>query len=219
MRVIFADEYGMPQKTLPVDPTAQRPLDFAAGRAYYLGDYFAKGDLWFRSAGLTTIEHWEWAVSPAVGNHYAATTAEMRQTFPNLAALPTADLPLVPPPRRKHDNGIGPGPGEPPMSPERVARVASFIESSYATPAQCEAACPAGQCLPYRTESGAAMACVIRCDKDADCPRGTVCNCPNSEKAAGPDCTPIAWTPQDQMARICLSPATTQVPLPPATPP
>jgi hypothetical protein len=49
------------------------------------------------------------------------------------------------------------------------------------------------------------MACVIRCNKDGDCPEGLACNCPNPEHADGPDCQPIATLPQDRMARICLS--------------
>jgi len=205
MTVIFADQYGIPRKTLPVDPKDQRPLDFVAGRAYYLGDYFAKADFWISSQALTTIEHLEWAVSPGVGDHYAPTTAEMKRGFPNLAALPTVALLLLPPSVHKPDNGIGPSPNEPPMSPARAARVAAFIKRSYRTPAQCEAACPAGQCFPYRTDAGAAMVCVVRCNKDADCPQGLACNCPATEGAAGPDCAEIAATPGDPMARICLA--------------
>ncbi len=209
MSVIVADDFGMPQKTLPVDRKDQRPLDFVAGRAYYIGDYFAKADYWIRSRGLTNIEHLEWVVSPGVGDHYAQTTAEMQRGFPHLAALPTVALPLLPPTERKRDNGIGPAPGEPPMSPARAAVLAPFIKRTYATPAQCEAACPAGQCFPYRGASGAAMVCVIRCNKDADCPRGSGCNCPDSEKSAA-DCVPIAVTPTDSMARICLAAPTAE---------
>jgi len=204
MSVIFADDFGMPQKTLPIERKDQRPLDFVAGRAYYIGDYFAKADFWIRSRGLINIEHLEWVVSSGVGDRYPQTTAEMHRRFPNLAALPTVALPLLPPTERKPDNGIGPAPGEPSMLPARAGLLAPFIKRSYATPAQCEAACSAGQCLPYRGASGAAMVCVIRCNRDADCPRGSACNCPDSEKA-GADCVPIAATPTDPMARVCLA--------------
>lgn len=206
MRVVFADPWGIPQKDLPIDPEEQRPLDFAAGRAYYLGDYFAKADFWIRSQALTTIKHLEWAVSPGVGDRYATTTADMKRGFPNLAGLPTVAMPLIAPEQRKRDNGIGPSPGEPPMSPARAGLVAAFIKRVYRTPAQCEAACPAGQCFPYRSEAGAAMVCVVRCDKDADCPAGLACNCPDAEKPAGAGCVPIATTRSDPMARICLAP-------------
>ena len=149
---------------------------------------------------------------PGATDRYQSTTAEMKRTYPNLAALPVVDLRLIPPQERKRDNGVGPSPGEPPMSPDRVAAIAPFIKRSYRTPAECEAACPAGQCFPYRGESGPAMACVIRCDTDANCPQGLTCNCPNREKPAGPTCHPIGAAPRDSTARICLSP-------PPSDPP
>ena len=58
------------------------------------------------------------------------------------------------------------------MSPERVARVAPFVRRTFATPASCEAACPTGQCLPFRGEAGPAMTCIVRCNTDKDCPAG-----------------------------------------------
>jgi hypothetical protein len=91
------------------------------------------------------------------------------------------------------------------MSPERVARVAPFIKRSYASTAECEAACPTGQCRPYRGESGATIACVTRCNADTDCPEGLACNCPGGDGNAATGCRTIAATPQDAMARICLS--------------
>ncbi len=202
--VIFADENGIVRKRLKVPPEMQRPHDFTAGRVHYIGDYFAKGDLSFQLAANT--EHWEWTMSAAAGDRYEATTVEMKRAFPNLASLPVDDLRLIPASERKRGNGIGPSPGEPPTSPARVARLAPYIRRSYATPAQCEAACPTGQCFPYRGESGPAMACVIRCDRNSDCPTGLACNCPNSESGAGPDCRPIAAAPKDPMDRICLTP-------------
>lgn len=154
---------------------------------------------------MVAVEHWEWAMSSAAIDRYQSTTAELKRVFPDLAALPDVDMRLIAEPPRKKGNGIGASPDEPPMSPQRVARIAPFINRSYATPAQCETACAAGQCLPYRGGGGPAMACVIRCDRDADCPQGLACNCPNGERGAGPDCHPIAATPKDPMARICLS--------------
>jgi len=208
----LADQNGIVRKQLDAEREMQRPLDFTAGRAHYIGDYFAKGDYWSYNSGLVAHQHWEWAMSSAAGDRYEATTAEMKRAFPNLASLPTDDRQLLPPTEHKRTNGIGPSPGEPPLSPARVARLAQFIRRAYATPALCEAACPAGQCLPYRGESGPAMACVIRCNRNADCPAGLACNCPNSESAAGPDCRPIAATPKDPMDRICLAPETAAQP-------
>ena len=99
------------------------------------------------------------------------------------------------------------------MSPQRVALMAPFIKQTFKSPTQCESVCPAGQCLPYRGESGAAIVCVIRCNRDADCPHPLACNCPNNEKAAGSACTPIASTPKDPLARICMpGPATDKPP-------
>jgi hypothetical protein len=207
--LVLADQNGMVRKQVKAEPAMQqRQLDFTAGRAHYIGDYFAKGDSSVERAGWTTENHWEWAMSPAAGDRYQETTTEMKRRFPNLASLPTDDLRLIPEAERKRGNGIGPSPGEPPTSPARVARLAPFIRRSYATPAQCEAACPTGQCLPYRGESGPAMACVIRCNRNSDCPTGKGCNCPNSESGAGPGCHPIAATPKDPMDRICLAPET-----------
>jgi hypothetical protein len=206
---VLADQDGIVRKELKAEPEMQRPLDFTAGRAHYLGDYFAKGD-YSATIGANAERHWDWAMSSAAGDHYEETTAEMKRTFPNLASLPTDDVRLVRESARKRGNGIGPSPGEPPTSPVRVARLAPFIKRSYATPAQCEAACPTGQCLPYRGESGPAMACVIRCNRNADCPTGLACNCPNSESVAGPGCRPIAATPKDPMDRICFAPETAE---------
>jgi hypothetical protein len=208
----FADQDGILRKELPAEPEMQRPLDFTAGRAHYIGDYFAKGDYSVHQLGWVTKSHWEWDMTSAAGDRYEATTAEMKQTFPNLASLPTDDLRLIPAPERKRGNSIGASPGEPPLSPARVAGLAPFIGRSYATPAQCEAACPTGQCLPYRGESGPAMACVIRCNRNSDCPGGMGCSCPNSEIGPGPGCHPIGGTPKDPMARVCLTPGTSGQP-------
>jgi len=209
-KTVFADENGFVRKELTVDPALQRPLDFAAGRAHYIGDFFGKGEASVQLAAGT--ERWEWTMTPAAGERYAETTADMKRAFPNLASLPTDDRRLLPKSERKQGNRIGPSPGEPPTSPARVARLAPYIRRSYAMPAQCEAACPTGQCLPYRGESGAAMACVIRCNRNTDCPTGLACNCPNSDSGPGPDCHPIAATPKDPMDRICLAPQTASQP-------
>jgi len=204
VKAVLADQMGIVRGELKAEPGLQRPLDFAAGRAHYIGDYFAKGDYSVQLAANT--QTWEWAMSSGAGDRYAETTAEMKRAFPNLASLPTDDLRLIPEAAHKRGNGIGPSPGEPPLSPPVVAFLAPFINRSYPTPAQCEAACPTGQCLPYRGQSGPEMACVIRCDRNADCPTGLACSCPNSESPPGMECRPIARPPKDPLDRLCLSP-------------
>jgi hypothetical protein len=92
--------------------------------------------------------------------------------------------------------------GVEPLSPERVAHIAPFTKRHFASPAECEAACPTGKCLPYRAEQGAAMACIVRCKVDSECPQGLACNCPAT---GGPGCRSIAQVPGDPMDGICLS--------------
>jgi hypothetical protein len=207
VKALLADADRIVRKELPVDPAVQRPLDFTAGRAHYLGDYFARGN--YSASG--SMQYWAWDMAPAE-DRYESTTAEMKRSFPNLASLPSVDTRLIPARPRKRGNGIKAAPGEPPLSPERVAGLAAFIKRDYATPALCETACPAGQCLPYRSETGPVIACVIRCDKNADCPSGMACNCPNSEQPPGPECHPIASTPRDPMSRVCVTPQAIEEP-------
>jgi hypothetical protein len=204
VETVYKDSRSNTEKHLDVVPPLQRPLDFAAGQAHYLGDYFAKGESEITPGFMRTHFHWEMFVDPA-DDRYESTTAEMRRVYPNLEDLPAVDARLVPRVERKRDNGVALAPGEPPLSPERVARVAPFIKRNYASPGDCEAACPTGQCLPYRGESGPAIACVTLCNTDTDCPEGLGCNCPTSGGGAGAACRRIAGTPQDPMARFCLS--------------
>jgi hypothetical protein len=184
--------------------------EFVAGRAYYLGDYFARGihkqHFYWRSQS--------WAMDPA-GDRYEGTTAEMKRTFAQLAGWPTADKRLITPkPVSKPGVVVIADAKEPVMTPERIARVAPFVGRTFATPAACEAACPTGQCLPFRGEAGPAMTCIVRCNGDKDCPEGLACNCPDSGKPGPASCHTIATTPADTMARICLSvePATPAAP-------
>ena len=213
VKALLADADHIVRKELPVDPALQRPLDFTAGHAHYLGDYFARGNYSVTMGGWTraAMQHWAWDMSPAE-DRYETTTAEMKGAFPNLASLPTVDTRLIPVRPRKRGNGIQAAPDEPPLSPERVAGIAPFIRRDYPTPALCEAACPTGQCLPYRSETGPLIACVIRCDRNADCPSGMGCNCPNAEHPPGLECQPIGSTPRDSMSRICLTPQTVDGP-------
>ena len=67
VRSIF--DLGGGRYSAQADPEAQRPLDFSAGRAHYVGDYFAKG-IFTLDRGIFIIhERWEWMMNPAVGDH------------------------------------------------------------------------------------------------------------------------------------------------------
>jgi hypothetical protein len=193
-KVVYTAQSGIVLRQIAA-PAEWRHTDvFAAGRAYYLGDYFAKADFWTRPRASWNELHWSWLMDPA-DDRFESTTAEMKQTFAGLSGLPTEDrrfAPKRPPPR-----GAVAGP---PLSPERIARIAPLTKRSYATPAECERACPTGQCLPYRADTGPAVTCITGCKTDKDCPEGLACNCPD-----GPDCHAIAETPADPMAGICLS--------------
>jgi hypothetical protein len=180
VEAVYRDIATRSVQRVAIEPPQKRPLDFQAGRAHYLGDFFGN-------------------------DRYESTTAAMKQAYPNLARVPTVEMRLLPTVEQKRTNGVALAPGEPPLSPERVAGIAPFIKRNYASPGECEAACPTGQCLPYRGESGPLIACVTLCDTDKDCPEGLACNCPTSDGGPNTACRRIATLPQDPMARICLS--------------
>jgi hypothetical protein len=200
MRMWRSDENGIPRGGGDLVPASPPFFDFEAGTAYYLGDYFAHAgiDYTYRNDRLKRYRAWD--MDPADGR-YQSTTADMKRTFPWFARWHTEEALLVPP-RRTTKPGLVviDDPGEPLMTPERIARVAPFVQRTFGSPAECERACPTGQCLPFRGESGPAMTCINRCKTDKDCPTGLACNCPDG----GADCQPIAEAPGDRMAKICL---------------
>ena len=194
--VAYLAESGITLRRI-TPPEAWRHVEtFAAGRAYYVGDYFAKADFSSQRKVFVRELNWSWVMDPA-DDRFESTTAEMKRAFTGLAALPTEDRRFAP--RRPPPRGAVAGP---PLSPEHIARIAGFTRRSYATPAECARACPTGQCLPYRGDTGPAMTCIIGCKTDEDCPEGLACNCPGAD---GSDCHAIAETPNDPMAGICLS--------------
>jgi hypothetical protein len=201
---VFTDG-GIPRHTVSVEKGDMLIHEFVAGRAYYLGDYFARGIFSLTLHSTYSELFRSWAMDPA-DDRYEGTTADMKQAFHNLAGLPTADARFIAPGHVPKPGAVViKDPNEPPMSPERVARVAPFVRRTFATPASCEAACSTGQCLPFRGEAGPAMTCIVRCNTDKDCPDGLACNCPGGGDSDRQDCHSIATTPADQMARICLS--------------
>jgi hypothetical protein len=215
--ILFLDLGGTVRKRKSVPPSSALTRDFVAGTAHYLGDFFAKTD----SDAKYRFMYWDvtttWQLTD-VDDNYDGTTAQLRRTFVNLASLPTENTTLVPltrlpgQPRSRPPAGPSTAPappavpsrgsGEDLMTPDRIARIAPFTKRRYATPEECEAACPTGECLPYRTEEGPVMTCIVRCKADRECPPGLACNCPRGN---GPDCRSIARTPTDAMAGICLS--------------
>jgi hypothetical protein len=202
--VMWSNQNGVVVQTKTIAQSDMLVHDFLPGKAYYLGDYFARGIFTLTPHVSFNELFWSWAMD-AADDRYESTTAEMQRAYHNLARLPTLDKRLVPPkPPSKRGAVVITDPKEPVMTPDRTARVAGFTRSAFASPAACEAACPTGQCLPFRGEAGAAMTCIVRCEADKDCPGGFACNCPNREKPEGPDCHPIATTPMDRLARICL---------------
>jgi hypothetical protein len=202
VRMFRTDEHGFTREGGVIDPAATTFQDFEAGGAYYLGDYFARAgiDYTYRNDRLKRFRAWD--MSPADGR-YESTTADMKRQYPGLAKLPTENAPFVPPPPPvKRGDVIIDDPSEPAMTPDRIARVAPFVQRTYASPAQCEAACATGQCLPFRTDrGGAAMTCINRCNSDADCPAGYACNCPGGTPT---DCPVRAEQSKDKLAKICL---------------
>jgi hypothetical protein len=204
--LIYTDGDGYIHSRKAPPPSWVRGEQFSAGRAYYLGDYFGKAEYSVERTAFFQERKWSWLMDP-VDDNYPSTTEEMKRTFVHLASLSTEDKRLAPRRRLPGSGAAGPvtGLAEVPLSPERIARIAPLTKRRYGTPAACLRACPTGQCLPFRAESGPSMTCIIRCKTDKDCPHGLACNCAETD-AGGSDCHPIAHTSEDAMEGICLSP-------------
>jgi hypothetical protein len=206
VEAIFTDADGVVKGRRSMSGHPPGGFALAAGTAYYLGDYFAEATRETQWKVVYTDVHSRWQLT-STDDNYEGTTAEMKRTFANLAGLATENRFLVgrdriPGDPRKH-GGARPGTPDDVVSPERAARLAGFTKRRYATPAECEAACPEnGDCFPFRGEEGPAMTCVVHCKSDKDCSGGLACNCPDGDGTA---CRAIASTPEDRMAGICLS--------------
>jgi hypothetical protein len=204
--VIFTDKGGVVRGSNHLTGNPPGGFVLAAGTAYYLGDYFSESPFKSRWTAMHPLRPWNWDLT-SVDDNYEGTSAEMKRTFANLAGLPTQNRMLlprkhVPGDARKHTGGPRSGPDDI-VSTERAARLAGYTKRRYATPADCEAACPEnGDCFPFRGDEGPAMTCVVRCKTDKDCPEGLACNCPDGDGSA---CRAVASTPDDRMAGICLS--------------
>ena len=202
--IVFTDADGVVKRRAPAPRAWTASHDFAPGRAYYIGDFAGNATWESEWKVVATKFELKWDLTDFDDN-YALTTAEMKRTFANLSSLPTEDQTLAPrtriPGKRRSGAPSASRPGDP-MTPERVARIAPYTKRRYATPAECEEACPTGECLPYRGETGPAMTCIVRCKSDRDCPAGLGCNCAQDD---GDRCRNIARTPEDAMSGVCLS--------------
>jgi hypothetical protein len=191
--MVFTNADGIIKSFKPAPEAWRHYFDVRGGTAYYLGDY----------VGVASVRHgytteWNWSLTSADDN-YEITTGQLKRTYREIAAMPTEKRQLVPPDRQTEKRAVLPGP---PMTPERIAHVASFISRRYTDPAACKAACASGQCLAYRDGGAVVMTCVAPCEADEDCPAGLACNCAE----ASDDCRPIASTPTDPMTGLCLAP-------------
>ncbi len=81
---VYTDADGMIKSRKPAPPQLMRDAVFAAGKAYYLGDFYAEAN----SSVSYNMIHMNWRIT-AVKEDYEKTTQEMKAGFPNLVALPT----------------------------------------------------------------------------------------------------------------------------------
>ena len=193
----YVNDMGIIRRSKAPSPAWVHTDYFAPGHGYYLGDFFAVASLQILG-GYPARELLTWDMDP-VDDRFAETTADLRHRFVGLAALPIHDQRWAPR-RPQLKRGLA-GPNEPLMSPERISRLAGFVKTTFRSPAACKAACPTGDCLPYRSSSGAAMACIVHCMTNRDCPAGMVCNCSGRP---GTDCQLVAESPGDAMEGICM---------------
>ena len=90
-KIVYVDADGMilQERNIPAGVFSERV--FTAGKAYYLGDYFAKSETTnnFMSS-LTT-----WKIVDSKDN-YIQTTQQMQTIFPNFRAFVTVPMPVMP---------------------------------------------------------------------------------------------------------------------------
>jgi hypothetical protein len=80
--IVYSDANGVMRK--PMRGDGQKFAPFAAGKAYYLGDFYAETKT-STQGGMT---HREWHVTNVI-NAYASTTEKLRVIYPNVGGLPT----------------------------------------------------------------------------------------------------------------------------------
>jgi hypothetical protein len=177
--VVFSDaDGGIRGRRLP-PPGWRTPRAFAAGKAYYLGDY--EGALTHEWKIVET--EWRWELT-SEENDYQRSTKDLFATYPGFAGMGTADQSFVSaPPRGRPPKRPA---ARPSPSPEQVARAAPLIGRTFPTMAACEADCAKGDCVAFRGPDGAAMTCIVYCNADGDCSDGFACNGPVLVGQSGP---------------------------------
>ena len=85
---VYSNADGQVMGRKPFSGTALQGMEFKAGVAHYVGDFFAMSDT--HMAGYNRIQS-SWRIRD-VKIDYDATTADMRAQYPGLAGVPTADL-------------------------------------------------------------------------------------------------------------------------------
>jgi len=77
---VYTDADGFVRGRKPAPDALKKEMTFAAGKAYYLGD--------FQGESTYTGGVQRWRVQSG-RNNYAATTEKLKSAYPNLSALPT----------------------------------------------------------------------------------------------------------------------------------
>lgn len=89
--IVYSDADGMVMSTKPVSADAFKNRLFVAGKAYYLGDYFAKSQNQYNYSYTTTT----WEIVD-VKDNYIQTTQDMYNTYPNMRDFNTLPMPIIP---------------------------------------------------------------------------------------------------------------------------
>ena len=191
--IVFSDADGGITGRRSAPPGWMGQRKFEAGRAYYLGDYWAEVT---HQAKFPLMVEWHWDLT-AEENNYATSTEALAATFRSFAGMPTEDKSFVsaPPkagPRRRPE-------GVPSPSPQQIARAAPLIRRTFPTLVACEADCKTGDCLPFRGPDGPAMTCIVYCRSDKDCPDRFTCNGPPGDARPGPS----GDAPEQPLTGIC----------------
>lgn len=204
--IVFSNAGGSIVGRRVAPPGWRQPRRFAAGQAYYLGDYEA-----------ATSHQWKliatevrWALT-SEENDYAATTRDLFSTYRAFAGVPTVDRSFVsapPKPKPRKRPADVPSP-----SPEQVARAAPLIDRTFPTAAACEAECGSGDCLAFRSDGQTAMTCIVYCKHDGDCPSGFSCNAPADHAEPPPRSDEAA-----PLTGICVRVAPTSIDAPTSPP-
>jgi hypothetical protein len=84
--IVYTDADGIIKSRKPAPDAARKSTVFEAGKAYYLGDFYAQ------ASAITsgTMVNWSWRIT-SVKNDYRNTTDLLKNAFPALAGVATED--------------------------------------------------------------------------------------------------------------------------------